>query len=224
MKAFFLFTLFLITIAFMVSLKTEAGQAFWTDLREKVALEDSIPTPENLRKSKIGHLEPLVAEAVSMLENPEKGKSAIPIGKPLLICMSPIYRQDGQDTAKRFGEPPCVDYLTAKLPENMIPQDESEIGVVIGLYWGDYPAGRYQARATKGAGSTLPGMTQWVDGMREACKIRVVNRRTGQLIGETELIADPPPNEAVVSPEFEEFYGPSVEPLVLTFIQRLYQK
>ncbi len=224
MKAFFLLILFLLTIGFMVSLKTDAGQAFWTDLREKVAVEDLIPTPENVRNSKIGHLEPLVGEAASLLEHPRKGESTMPPGKPLLICMSRIYRQDGQDSSKRFGEPPCVDYLTEKLPETMVPQDESEIGVVIGLYWGDYPAGRYQAQAASGPGSSLPGISQWVDGMRESCKVRVVNRRTGELIGEKELIADPPPIEAVVSPEHEELYGPSVEPLVLTFIQRLYQR
>ncbi|MFT5466122.1 MAG: hypothetical protein ACI8UO_001220 [Verrucomicrobiales bacterium] len=111
------------------------------------------------------------------VRNAKSGEGTLQ-GKPVLICM----RANDHGGEERFGKVPCVDRLTPKLPPELIPEDPSEVEIIIGMFWDDEVVGSYG----------MPGNTM-SQALVEYVTLKFVDAKSGALVARHDVEGTHPP-------------------------------
>ena len=135
-------------------------------------------------------------------QDPVGGKIS---GKPVLITMKGN-EHGGED---RFGDTPCVDGLTERLPADLVPEDPDEVGVLIGLWWEDEVIGSY-------------GGSMMSQALLEYVTVKVVDPKNGALIGRFDVQGGMPPDK--VRSAKRDYVGTKADDSVIAAIKEMFSK
>ena len=170
-----------------------------------VAITLMIKIPEwwdDHQAEKLAHLSELCDQFTNWAQGEPQAApdESIPLkGKVLFVKMD-------YNNNRLSGDLYGPDFLTLDLPKELFPEKAEDVGVIVGLYWGEQYVGDY------GKGST---------GYRETCTVKVYDAASKRLVMKRMITGEDPP-EVVREPEDthtkRKYYGPGCDEKILNMI------
>lgn len=103
------------------------------------------------------------------------------------------------------------DFVTLDLPEELFPERPEDVGVVVGLYWGQEFVGTYDGGS---------------QGYRETCLVRVFDADSGRLVFERTVVGGDPPEVVKEHRSIDahsEYYGEGCDEEIIETVTELYR-
>ena len=156
------------------------------------------------KAEKLAHLSGLCNQFTNWtLDDPQAAPDeTIPLkGKVLFVKMD-------SNSNRLSGDLHGPDFLTLELPENLFPEKAEDVGVIVGLHWGEQYVGQYEGGST---------------GYRETCTVKVYDAAGKRLVMERTIMGEDPPefvSEAKDSHVKKKYYGPGCDKQILEMITK----